>query len=199
MSSRAQRGICTSPDKPLRIREQEQGPPGSYGDPASHRHGSASEQDRHIVPLRTPLLLPDTCSARRDIQVSTVTRHATPMPSPARPIPELESSTLDSEHHDEKARIYEALCHVVQRGALRRFRLHCEDVRQVQRRVVRPRREPWNYTEITEAYREPLVDGRTLVSLELWSEAEWIEIDCRSATVVEIGSSDDPEHLRATT
>jgi hypothetical protein len=117
------------------------------------------------------------------------------MASHAKSIPELEASILDSEHHDQKAAIYELLCHVVERGAVRRFRLHCDGVRQVQRRVGRPRRERWNYSEITEAYREPLADGRTLVSLELWSEAEWIEIDCLSATVAEVGGdSHNPEH-----
>lgn len=117
------------------------------------------------------------------------------MASSATPIPELEASTLDSERHDEKAGIYELLCHVVERGAVRRFRLRCEGVRQVRRRVERPRLEPWNYTEIREAYGEPIADGGTLVSLDLWNEAEWIEVDCRSTTVMEIGgSADHPEH-----
>jgi hypothetical protein len=117
------------------------------------------------------------------------------MPS-VQAIPELEGSTLDSERHDQEARTYEVLCHVVESGAIRRFQLRCEGVRQVRHRVQSPRLEPWNYIEITEAYREPLPDGGILVSLDLWSESEWIEIDCLAARVTEIdGSPDHPEHL----
>ena len=42
---------------PLDIREQEGGPPGSSGNPASYRHCERSEQDCHIVPYG-----PHSCS-----------------------------------------------------------------------------------------------------------------------------------------
>ena len=55
---------------PTGIREQEQGPPGSYGDSAIvvvWNEGSSAEwQKSPYLPLRTPLLLPDACCARRD-------------------------------------------------------------------------------------------------------------------------------------
>lgn len=106
------------------------------------------------------------------------------MPS-TRAIPELEASTLDIERHDQESAAYEIFCHVVERGVVRRFALRCEGVRQVRRRVGRQRVEPCNYIEITEAYREPLPEGGIRVSLDLWNEAEWIEIDCRSAIVTD--------------
>ena len=55
---------------PLGIREQERGPAGSYGDSAIvavWNEGSSAEwQKSPYLPLRTPLLLPDACAARRE-------------------------------------------------------------------------------------------------------------------------------------
>jgi hypothetical protein len=43
-----------------------------------------------------------------------------------------------------------------------------------------------DYTEITQAYREPLAEGRLLVTLDIAAESEWIEIDCGSISLTEL-------------
>jgi hypothetical protein len=45
-----------------------------------------------------------------------------------------------------------------------------------------------DYIQITQAYREPLMEGRFLVTLAIAAESEWIEIDCRSISVTELRS-----------
>ena len=107
-----------------------------------------------------------------------------------RSIPELESSILDRQTHDELRRSYHAELRVVDRSVTRRFELRCEGVDRYEHRIKRQiDYGPGSYVEVTEVYHEPLPNGRTLVSLEIWNEAEWIEVVCASFEVHALAGS----------
>ena len=101
-----------------------------------------------------------------------------------RSIPELESSILDRQAYDKVRRTYRAELRVINNGETRRFELRCEGVERYEHRVERHiDYGPDSYVDVTEVYHEPVPNGLTLVSLEIWDEAEWIEVVCESFEV----------------
>ena len=100
-------------------------------------------------------------------------------------IPLLEATILDAQRHDPEHQTFAAELRAIEDGVTRRFQLRCTGVRAVRHRVERPAREPWEYIEVTEVYREPHPAGGLLVTLELWNDAEWIEIECAGLDVRE--------------
>ena len=101
-------------------------------------------------------------------------------------IPELESTVLVRHHHDAVAAVFEADCRRLGAGQMRLFRLRCEGVVRVDRWLGPDGDPESDYTKITQAYREPLGDGRLLVTLDIGTESEWIEVECRSMSVTEL-------------
>jgi hypothetical protein len=104
------------------------------------------------------------------------------------PIPELRASVLVRHHHDKAAASFEADCRRLEHGRAQLFRLRCEGVGRVDQWLGSEGDPDSDYVEITEAYCEPLADGRLLVTFDIAAESKWIEVDCRSMSVTELRS-----------